>query len=228
MSFSPLYKTPTGADRDLSTLSNYLDIRTTHIDLVWSIDWDKKVFGGHATLDLEASKDVREVVLDTSYLDVKGVEVDGAKAEWKLDDRIDVMGQALRVKLDKKRSKGEVSVERENIKMKRKVSELTADGQGQGRVLDYQGLHGCWVAREGPDKERQVPLPVFASPGCESSLVEVRGLTLDSRPLNASLPGYAGHQGDVRFPGDLRPSSPHVRPAPEPSSGRRARARQGD
>jgi hypothetical protein len=109
MSFSSLYTTPTGADRDLSTLSNYLEIRTTHIDLEWSIDWKAKTFGGSAILSLEATKDVGEVVLDTSYLAVEGVEVDGSKAEWKLDDRIDVMGQALRVKLPNKLKKGEVS-----------------------------------------------------------------------------------------------------------------------
>lgn len=109
MSFSPLYTVPSGADRDLSTLSNYLEIRTTHIDLVWAIDWNAKTFGGSATLALEATTDVDEVVLDTSYLAVEGVEVDGAKAEWKLDERIDVMGQALRVKLPHKLSKGEVS-----------------------------------------------------------------------------------------------------------------------
>lgn len=108
MSFSPLYTKPTAADRDLATLSNYLDIRTTHIDLTWAIDWDKKTFGGSATLDLEASTDVDSVVLDTSYLAVEDVSVDGHKAEWKLDNRIDVMGQALRVKLPKAVKKGEV------------------------------------------------------------------------------------------------------------------------
>lgn len=66
--------------RDLSTLSNYQDIRTDNIDLEWEVDWDKKIIGGKATLKLEAVKDVDEVVLDTSYLDVKDVTVDGKKA----------------------------------------------------------------------------------------------------------------------------------------------------
>lgn len=71
---------PVSQDRDLSTLSNYQDIRTDNIDLDWSIDWDKKTIGGTATLKLEAVKDVDEVVLDTSYLDIKDVTVDGKKA----------------------------------------------------------------------------------------------------------------------------------------------------
>lgn len=81
MSFSPLYrKTEAPQDRDLSTLSNYQDVRTQHIDLVWSIDWDKRIIGGKATLTLEATNAVDEAILDTSYLDITGVEVNGKKA----------------------------------------------------------------------------------------------------------------------------------------------------
>jgi leukotriene-A4 hydrolase len=81
MSFSPLFADSTSPqDKDLATLSNYVDIRATHIDLVWRIDWEAKVIGGSATVKLEATKDVEDVVLDTSYLDVKDVEVEGSKA----------------------------------------------------------------------------------------------------------------------------------------------------
>lgn len=81
MSFSPLYTKPDAPqDRDLATLSNYLDVRTQHIDLVWAIDWENRTIGGKATLTLEATKDVNEVVLDTSYLDISGVDVNGKKA----------------------------------------------------------------------------------------------------------------------------------------------------
>lgn len=132
MSFSPLFTdSPTPQDKDLATLSNYLDARTTHIDLDWAIDWEKKIIGGSATVTLEATKDVEEVVLDTSYLDVQGVEVDGAKAvsgnalvftetalrwltaivvqEYSLDERIAGMGSALHVTLPKGVKSGQVS-----------------------------------------------------------------------------------------------------------------------
>lgn len=112
---------PVSQDRDLSTLSNYQDIRTDNIDLDWTVDWDTKTIGGKATLKLEAVKDVNEVVLDTSYLDIKDVTVDGKKAVsfvvaigadsqgWKLDDHIEAMGQALHVKLSSTLKKGQVS-----------------------------------------------------------------------------------------------------------------------
>jgi leukotriene-A4 hydrolase len=132
MSFSPLFTgSPTPQDKDLATLSNYLDARTTHIDLDWAIDWEKKIIGGSAIVTLEATKDVGEVVLDTSYLDVQGVEVDGAKAvsgnapvftetalrwltaflvqEYSLDERIAGMGSALHVTLPKSVKSGQVS-----------------------------------------------------------------------------------------------------------------------
>lgn len=88
MSFSELYpqKVPAPQDTDQSTLSNYKDIRTTHTDLEWEIDWDRKVFGGKAVVSLEATADkVDEVILDTSFLDVKSVEIGGKAAvslEW--------------------------------------------------------------------------------------------------------------------------------------------------
>jgi hypothetical protein len=80
MSFSPLYTKPTAADRDLSTLSNYLDIRTTHTDLQWAIDWDAKTIGGQATISLEATNDVDCAVLDTSFLKIDSVEIAGTAA----------------------------------------------------------------------------------------------------------------------------------------------------
>lgn len=82
MSFHPQF-IPESAhiDRDPATLSNYLAIVTKHIDLDWTINWDKQVFGGSATLRLEAKEDgVKEVVLDSSYLDINKVEVDGEVA----------------------------------------------------------------------------------------------------------------------------------------------------
>lgn len=81
MSFSPLYnenKSP--FDKDLATFSNYLAIRTTHIDLKWQIDWKKEVIHGSAALTMEAVEDVKEIILDVSYLDLQKIQVDGKDA----------------------------------------------------------------------------------------------------------------------------------------------------
>ncbi|KAL0249760.1 leukotriene A-4 hydrolase/aminopeptidase [Cryptococcus tetragattii IND107] len=108
MSFHPQFIPPSAhIDRDPATLSNYLAIVTKHIGLDWTIDWDKQVFGGSATLKLEAREDgVKEVVLDSSHLDVSNVEVDGEVAEYKLGKTIEVMGEGLTIILPKPVSKG--------------------------------------------------------------------------------------------------------------------------
>ncbi|KAK8854951.1 leukotriene A-4 hydrolase/aminopeptidase [Kwoniella newhampshirensis] len=110
MSFSPLFTQV--RDRDLATLSNYLSIVTRHIDLDWTIDWSKKIIWGSSTLKLEVSDEegVEEVVLDSSYLDIKEVEVEGDKVSWKLDERIGAMGEALRIFLPNPVKKGETVI----------------------------------------------------------------------------------------------------------------------
>jgi hypothetical protein len=80
---------------DPTTQSNYTAIRTCHVDLVWTLDWDSKRILGSATHHLRASEDnVKEVMLvtriiipnletdifnslDTSFLDISKVEVGG-------------------------------------------------------------------------------------------------------------------------------------------------------
>ncbi|WWD18897.1 leukotriene A-4 hydrolase/aminopeptidase [Kwoniella shandongensis] len=108
MSFSPEYCQV--RERDLATLSNYLSIVTRHIEIDWTIDWTNKVFGGSASLTLEATEEgesVKEVVLDSSFLDIKDVQIDGKKVQWKLDERIEAMGEALHVTLPKALNKGD-------------------------------------------------------------------------------------------------------------------------
>jgi leukotriene-A4 hydrolase len=81
MSFSPHFnKNKSPFDADQATFSNYLAIKTTHIDLDWQIDWKKELIHGSATLSMEAIEEVKEIVLDVSYLDIETVEVDGKQA----------------------------------------------------------------------------------------------------------------------------------------------------
>ncbi|WWC90899.1 leukotriene A-4 hydrolase/aminopeptidase [Kwoniella dendrophila CBS 6074] len=115
MSFSPHFQnrpgTPTSPfDKDLATLSNYGEIITKHIDINWEIDWNEKIFNGSVELLMESKKNnggVEQVVLDTSFLDLKGVKVDDKDVVYSLGNRIEVMGQALKIKLPKSLNKGE-------------------------------------------------------------------------------------------------------------------------
>lgn len=84
--------------KDSSTLSNYHLFRTTHIHLDWTIDWEEQLIHGSATLTLKRTeteteavkgdgegREGRELILDSSYLDVKGVEVNGEEVKVRID-----------------------------------------------------------------------------------------------------------------------------------------------
>ncbi|WVO17684.1 leukotriene A-4 hydrolase/aminopeptidase [Cryptococcus depauperatus] len=107
MSFSTRYATE-HIDKDPATKSNYLDVITKHINLSWSINWDKEIFTGYAIVDLEAKKDgVEEVILDSSHLDIEKVEIDGQAVQWKFGERTEVIGEGLYITLPKAVSKGQ-------------------------------------------------------------------------------------------------------------------------
>lgn len=87
--------------RDNATLSNYHQVRNTHTALEWHIDWHAQLIAGTATLTLkpETETAVNEVVLDTSFLRIEGVLVDGGQVKWEKAERIEAMGEALTINL---------------------------------------------------------------------------------------------------------------------------------
>ncbi len=95
---------------DKATQSNYTELKVKHTHLEWTIDWKEQVFHGHALLTLRAEvDDVKRVVLDTSFLDIKKVKVDDEEVKWKLGERVGTIGQALSFDLPKKLSGRDVS-----------------------------------------------------------------------------------------------------------------------
>jgi leukotriene-A4 hydrolase len=111
MSYSTQFasKEPTQWDEDRATLSNYREVRTDHIDLDWTIDWKKEVIHGGAQLRMTATKDIKVVKLDSSYLDIKKVLVDGVEVKWSHGERIGAMGEGLTIELKDELKEGKVS-----------------------------------------------------------------------------------------------------------------------
>lgn len=92
---------------DPATQSNYAEITTRHVHFDWIIDWKERVISGSATHDLEADQDnVAQIVLDTSYLDIKEVLVAGSSVKYDLKERHPVMGSALVIPLSSTLNKG--------------------------------------------------------------------------------------------------------------------------
>jgi hypothetical protein len=89
--------------RDPNTLSNYDQYLTTHTSVNYSIDFEKKRLSGHVVLTLKAvgQSGSTEVVLDSSFLDVKDVKVDGAIVKWDLPARTEPYGSPLKIHLGK-------------------------------------------------------------------------------------------------------------------------------
>ena len=88
--------------RDPNTLSNYNHFLTTHTTVKLTIDFEKKVVGGSVALTLKSITDAatKEILLDTSFLKVKDVILDGRIPKWDLLPRFKPYGSALRIILE--------------------------------------------------------------------------------------------------------------------------------
>ncbi|KDN39017.1 hypothetical protein K437DRAFT_228230 [Tilletiaria anomala UBC 951] len=97
------------AIEDRHTLSNIAQIYSTHLHVDWLIDWDGKRIEGSVEHELRvAHAAIEHVVLDTSYLDIRRVEIDGKEVKgWKKDARKGMLGEALHVPLPKAMKLGE-------------------------------------------------------------------------------------------------------------------------
>lgn len=91
---------------DPNTLSNHHDVVTKHTSVDVALDFAASKLAGTVTLSMAALKDVHKVILDTSYVDVQGVKVDGQAAKWTLTGHVEPNGSALTVKLPSKLATG--------------------------------------------------------------------------------------------------------------------------
>lgn len=109
--------TDTMAARDPNTNSNYDAWRTQHTTANLTIDFATKRLRGSVTLDLVSQTDRAsdEIILDTSYLDVSSVKVNGSPAkQWEIEARKEPNGSPLYVSVPEGADKGAtVSVEME-------------------------------------------------------------------------------------------------------------------
>ncbi|KAF2198666.1 leukotriene A-4 hydrol [Delitschia confertaspora ATCC 74209] len=96
--------------RDPNTLSNYHNFRTRHTKAAFEIDFQKKILNGGVVLTLESltEGESKEIVLDTSYLNVKAIKVDAKEVEWNIGERFNAYGCPLSIKLDHGIEKGKM------------------------------------------------------------------------------------------------------------------------
>ncbi|PBK87275.1 hypothetical protein ARMGADRAFT_972092 [Armillaria gallica] len=85
---------------DPTTQSNYDEVYTEHVSLIWAIDWEAKTVSGEAIHDLRVKVDgVAEVIFDTADLDISKVSVQDEPVTYDVKGKHPVMGSALHVPL---------------------------------------------------------------------------------------------------------------------------------
>ncbi len=93
--------------RDEFTFARPQEARVSHVSLDLNLDFAAKEVAGTATLDVDAAKDAKEVVLDSDGLRIATV-TDGAghALEWKLGTKIEDKGEPLSIRLPTARVSG--------------------------------------------------------------------------------------------------------------------------
>jgi leukotriene-A4 hydrolase len=192
--------------RDPNTLSNYNNWKTKHTRAEFTIDFDNKKLIGNVVLDLESITDgeSEEIILDTSYLDIKNISLDGAKvSDWAVKDRTEPYGSPLHIKLPGGKAK------RECVRVQIDVSttpECTAlqwldPAQTKGKYpymfSQCQAIHcrSIFPCQDTPDVKSTYefritsPLPVIAS-----------GVPVDANSINGADGKTKTHQFVQKIP----------------------------
>lgn len=88
--------------RDPNTLSNYNNWRSAHITANFEILFDQKKLVGNVVHRLRSTTDAqsKEIILDTSHLDIGEVKVDGQPSKWELLAPLEPFGTPLKISLE--------------------------------------------------------------------------------------------------------------------------------
>jgi len=167
--------------RDPNTLSNYNNWRTKHTIADLAIDFKKQRLHGTVTLQLESitDKESKEIILDTSFLDVQDISINGAKtSEWKVKDRFEPYGSPLTIQIPSGAAKGDIVAVDIALSTTDKCTALQwfAKEQTSNKKFPYmfsqcQAIHNrsIFPCQDTPDVKStydfriRSPLPVIAS-----------------------------------------------------------------
>ena len=88
--------------RDPNTLSNYNSWLTAHTTANFEILFEEQKVRGNVVLTLKSitNSETKEIILDTSYLDISEAKVNGKPSKWELLPRLEPYGSALKISLE--------------------------------------------------------------------------------------------------------------------------------
>ncbi|KAF1344186.1 peptidase family M1-domain-containing protein [Delphinella strobiligena] len=162
--------------RDPNTLSNYNAWRTRHVTADLELDFKAKKVAGTIKYDMERlAKGIKEIVLDTSFIDVKEVKVAGKKVNWNLADRIEPYGSPLTIDVPSETGDADLEITISTTDKCTAVQWMTRQQTGNGRhpymFSQCQAIHArsLFPCQDTPDVKStftfniRSPLPVLAS-----------------------------------------------------------------
>jgi leukotriene-A4 hydrolase len=167
--------------RDPNTLSNYHEWKTKHTIADLAIDFKKQRLHGTVTLQLKSAteKQSEEIVLDTSFLDIQGISVNGTKTkDWVLKDRSEPYGSPLSIRVPGGAAKDSIVSVAINLSTTEKCTALQwmTPAQTSNKKFPYmfsqsQPIHNrsIFPCQDTPDVKGtyeyriRSPLPVLAS-----------------------------------------------------------------
>jgi leukotriene-A4 hydrolase len=96
--------------RDPNTLANYNEWRTKHTTANLTVDFGAKCLRGSVILELESQTDKasNEIILDSSYLNLKSINLNSAPSQWEVKARSGANGSPVHVSVPNGASKGEI------------------------------------------------------------------------------------------------------------------------
>ena len=88
--------------RDPNTLSNYNNWRTTHTTTTFEILFEEQKLTGNVTHKLKSTTkaETKEIILDSSHVQIHDIKVDGKPAKWDVAARKEPYGSAVQIKLN--------------------------------------------------------------------------------------------------------------------------------
>lgn len=201
---------------DPCTLSNYHDFRTEHTTVNLTVDFQQKKITGSVLLALSRLKESNKVVLDTSYLDIQSVEVNGTPTTWNLTPRVEPFGSPLEIELDGKAAamQGvfvviECSTTDNCTALQWLTPEQTSNKKHPYMFSQCQAIHArsCFPCQDTPAVKSpftfniKSPLPVLVSGlPVEDSATKEPGANLYKFEQNVPIPSYlfALASGDIQ------------------------------
>ncbi|KAF4552960.1 Leucine aminopeptidase 2 [Elsinoe fawcettii] len=210
---------PVGGDisihqpRDPNTLSNYNAWRTEHVTADLDIDFDGKKVAGKVTLDLKRlHNSADKIILDTSFLDIGEVSVNGSNAKWDLASRYEPYGSPLTINvLDGASGNATVEIKVSTTKDCTALQWLTA-AQTSNQKHPYmfsqcQAIHArsIFPCQDTPDVKSTYtfnitsPLPVLASGLPDGTAEASSGKKVYTFKQSVPIPSYlfALASGDI-------------------------------